>query len=211
MQFIKLNTESTVMIGPFFDNTSGTGLVTNITLNTSLIRLSKNGLSTFAVKNNTSAGTHIENGMYSVVLGTGDTDTIGMLTITINTAGVLPFLEQFIVLGSNAYNDTITGTDRALTVSSGNITGGTVDSLSTGTINVILQDIIVSSGTINQITNTLGTVNVLANSTITVNTVQNILTHVFEKTDVLAKIYLIFEGLIKLYSSLSQLQLKVEN
>src|SRR5690606_8379046 len=71
---------------------------------------SKNG-GAFAQKHQTSTPTHDENGWYLVALDTGDTDTLGQLTVQIHDSGALPVWRHFEVVPQPVYDAEVLGTD----------------------------------------------------------------------------------------------------
>jgi len=110
MLYLKQNSISTVMIGPFLDSTDGVTPETGLTINQADVRLSKNGGS-FAQKNNTSGCTHNENGWYSCFLNGMDTGTLGRLQISVQISGALPVWHEFMVVPANVF-DSLFGSDK---------------------------------------------------------------------------------------------------
>lgn len=107
--FLKQSTAATVRVGPFVDSTDGVTAETAFTISQADVRLSKNGAAA-AQKNQASAATHDENGYYSCSLDTTDTNTLGILTLTVSESGGLPVRHDFAVMPSNVY-DSLFSTD----------------------------------------------------------------------------------------------------
>lgn len=105
--FLKQSTAATIKIGPFLDKTDGvseeTGLAGNGT------EISKAG---GAFGAGPTLGTHDAEGWYPVSLTSGNTDTLGTLTIkSHDSATHLPVWHEFTVLPANAYDSLVGGTD----------------------------------------------------------------------------------------------------
>lgn len=107
MQFLKADTAATILIGPFLDKGDGVTPETGITLGAAdAAELMKHDGTTFV--DLTSDGrtfTHKQGGMYTLALGTGDTDTEGRLTVFIADDDVcLPVWKDFMVVNANVYD-----------------------------------------------------------------------------------------------------------
>jgi len=111
---IKQSTAVTFLLGPFVDKTDGvaveTGLATAMDNATTGIRVSKNG-GNMADRNDATAPVHDEDGFYTIVLSTTDTDTLGHLQVEYTeVATALPAWMTFSVVTAN-YWDTKYGAD----------------------------------------------------------------------------------------------------
>jgi hypothetical protein len=120
---LKQSTAVTVKIGPFIDDTDGKTAETGLTLSQADIRLSKNG-GDIAQKNESSAATHDELGIYDCALDTTDTGTLGRLQLWVHEAGALPVWHEFMVLPANVW-DSLFGSDK-LQVHADEITAGLI-------------------------------------------------------------------------------------
>ncbi len=110
MRFLKQSTAHTFRIGPFVDQADGFTVESGLTLSQADYRLSKAG-GAFAQKNETTAGAHDENGWYTCILDTTDTNTLGPLVIAVNESGALPVWHEFTVLAANVFDSLIGGGD----------------------------------------------------------------------------------------------------
>ncbi len=111
---IKQSTAHTFLLGPFVDKDDGvaveTGLATAMDSATTGIRLSKNGGS-MADRNDATVPVHDEDGFYTVVLNTTDTNTLGLLQVEYSEpATALPAWKDFSVVTAN-YWDSKYGAD----------------------------------------------------------------------------------------------------
>lgn len=109
-RLLKQSTAHTFRLGPFLDSTDGVTPETSLTLSQADFRLSKAG-GAFAQKNDATSGTHDENGWYTCVLNSTDTNTLGSLTVNVNESGALPVWQDFMVLPANIYDSVVGGTD----------------------------------------------------------------------------------------------------
>jgi len=139
--FRQLTSSQPFLLGPFVD-TAGAA-VTDLTISTATIRISKNG-GNMAGKD-TGGSTHDENGWYTTTLSSADTNTVGRLQISANNSSALPVWFEGQVLeeaifdalfaeGANAWSGS-TGASR--------ITGLADDVI---TSSAIADDAITSSG-----------------------------------------------------------------
>ena len=110
-RFLKQSTATTVVLGPFVDDTDAKTAETALTISQADIRLSKNG-GTFAQTNNSAGATHMENGYYSVPLDTTDSNTLGHLRVAVNESGALPVWADFMVLAANVYDSLFGNSDK---------------------------------------------------------------------------------------------------
>lgn len=108
--FLKQSTAVTVKIGAFIDQTDGFTAETGLTISQADVRLSKNG-GNMAQKNDATACTHDELGMYDCPLNATDTDTLGILKLNVHESGALPVWHTFMVMPANVY-DSLFSTDK---------------------------------------------------------------------------------------------------
>ena len=139
-QFVKQSTAFTFRIGPFVDSTDGFTPETGLTLSQADFRLSKAG-GAFAQKNSASAGVHDENGWYTCILNTTDTNTLGTLDIAVYESGALPVFKHFMVLPANIYDSMVAGSD-LFDVSATQILGTAISTPATaGVLDVNIKNI----------------------------------------------------------------------
>lgn len=110
MLMLKQSTAVTVKIGPFVDDTDGKTAETGLTISQADVRLSKNGAN-IAQKNEASAATHDELGVYDCPLDATDTGTLGRLQLWVHESGALPVWHEFMVLPANVW-DSLFGSDK---------------------------------------------------------------------------------------------------
>ena len=130
---IKVSTAVTFLLGPFVDVTDGvaaeTGLATAMDNATTGIRVSKNG-GNMADRSDATAPVHDEDGFYTVVLDTTDTNALGHLQVEYSeVATCLPAWQDFAVVTAN-YWDTKYGADQFDV----NVTNMAANSIATGVI-----------------------------------------------------------------------------
>jgi len=110
MRILRQSTAVTVAIGPFVDDADGNTAETGLTISQADVRLSKNG-GNMAQKNEASACTHDELGIYACSLDATDTGTLGRLALFVHESGALPVWERFMVSPANVY-DSWFGSDK---------------------------------------------------------------------------------------------------
>jgi hypothetical protein len=110
MQWLKQSTAVTLKIGPYVDEDDGKTAETGLTLSQADIRLSKNG-GNMAQKNEASACTHDEIGVYDCPVDTTDTNTLGRLQLFSHESGALPVWHEYMVVPANVW-DAFFGTDK---------------------------------------------------------------------------------------------------
>jgi len=103
MLWLKQSTAVTVKIGPFLDEDDGKTVEDSLTISQGDVRLSKNG-GDIAQKNESSACTHDELGIYGCPLDTTDTGTLGRLQLWVHESGALPVWHEFMVVEPDAYD-----------------------------------------------------------------------------------------------------------
>lgn len=112
--FLRQSTTSQeIQLGPFLDATDGDTTMTGLTIANTDIKIWKHGATTVANKNSGGA-THMSGGqgMYSAVLDDTDTDTLGMLEVSVHVATALAVLRRFVVLPAQVYDSLILGSDK---------------------------------------------------------------------------------------------------
>jgi hypothetical protein len=109
MMFLKQSTAASFRIGPFLDATDA-ALETGLTIAQADVQISKSG-GAFAQTSAAPTATHDSDGWYICPLTATDTNTLGLLTVQITLAGVLPVWKDFIVLPAQVYDSIVLGTD----------------------------------------------------------------------------------------------------
>lgn len=108
--FLRQNTGSQeILLGPFVDSTDGATAETALSIANTDIKLFKHGATTLANKNSGGA-THISDGNYYAVLDATDTNTLGMLEVTVRVSGALPVRREYTVLTQDMYDTLVAGT-----------------------------------------------------------------------------------------------------
>lgn len=110
MQFLEQSTAVTLKIGPFLDSTDGNTVEGGLTLTQADVRLSKNG-GNIAQKNEASACTHDELGIYGCPVNATDTNTLGRLQLWVHESGALQVWHEYMVVPSNVW-DSLFGSDK---------------------------------------------------------------------------------------------------
>jgi hypothetical protein len=111
MHFLKQSTATTLLLGPFVDDTDGKTPETGLTISQADVLLWKEGGTTLAQKNESTACTHRSNGMYTCPVNTTDTGTLGVLEVSVVESGALPFTKRYQVVPANVYDSLVLGTD----------------------------------------------------------------------------------------------------
>ena len=151
--FLRQSTKTSIVIGPFVDDTDGKTAETGLTVGSIDVDLYKFSNTvpqaiTTAVTPNASGSdsgnandmVHIANGYYSLELSTGNTDTCGPLKITANISGALPVWADFHVVEEAIYDALFAGS------ATGAFTGVSVNALTSAAItDVWSQDPLVES------------------------------------------------------------------
>ena len=99
-----------IQLGKFVDDADFKTAETSLTIANTDIKLFKHGATSQADKNSGGA-THIANGYYYATLDATDTNTLGMLEVTVDVTGALPVKREFMVLPANVYDSLVLGTD----------------------------------------------------------------------------------------------------
>ena len=108
--WLRQSTTVTVKIGPFVDDGDGNTDETALTITAADVRLSKNG-GNIAQKNDATACTHDEIGIYDCPLNATDTGTLGILTLIVHEAGALHVRHDYLITPANVW-DSLFGADR---------------------------------------------------------------------------------------------------
>lgn len=110
---LRLGTATSVLIGPFIDDTDFVTPETGLDVTSMDCDLYKGVTRSDLTLTATGGGNdcaHLANGYYSLELTAGNLDTVGPLEVTVNISGALPRTEYFEVLAANAW-DANHGTD----------------------------------------------------------------------------------------------------
>ena len=139
--FLRQSTKTSIVLGPFVDDTDGKTAETGLTVGSIDVDLYKFSNTvpqaiTTAVTPNASGSdsgnandmVHIANGYYSLELSTGNTDTCGPLKITANISGALPVWADFHVVEEAIYDALFAGS------ATGAFTGVSVNALTSAAI-----------------------------------------------------------------------------
>lgn len=126
MQALKQSTATTILVGPVLDS-SGAAVTTAVLAD---FNITKNGTSATLTG---ATVTHSHNGHYTIALTTGNTDTLGRLTVSVNNTAMAMAPFRYTVLTATAFdtlitNGTIAGTTSGRTITvdaSGNLTVAT--------------------------------------------------------------------------------------
>lgn len=111
MSFLKQSTATTLLLGPFLDETDGQTAETSLTISQGDVLLWKEGGTTLAQKNESTSCTHRSNGLYTCPVNSTDTGTLGVLVVSVDEAGAMPIRQNYIVLPANIYDAWVAGTD----------------------------------------------------------------------------------------------------
>lgn len=111
MRLLKQSTATTLLLGPFLDETDGKTAETALTISQADVLLWKEGGTTFAQKNESTSATHRSNGLYTCPINTTDTNTLGILTVSVHESGALPIRQDYYVTPANVFDSLILGSD----------------------------------------------------------------------------------------------------
>src|SRR5690606_18356857 len=106
---LRFQTAANIKMGPFVDREDGASPETGLSISLSNVQVSKNG-GAFAQKHQSSTPTHDVDGWYLVALDTGDTDTLGRLTVKIHDSGALPVWRHLELVPQPVYDAEVLGT-----------------------------------------------------------------------------------------------------
>lgn len=104
MRILKQSTASTLLLGPFLDETDGKTAETALTLSQADILLWKEGGTSMAQKNESTTCTHRSAGYYTCPVNTTDTNTLGTLVVTCAESGALPIRQDYLVVVANVFD-----------------------------------------------------------------------------------------------------------
>lgn len=110
MRLLKQSTASTLLLGPFVDETDGKTAETALTISQADVLLWKEGGTTLAQKNEATTCTHRSNGLYTCPVNTTDTNTLGTLVVSVHESGALPIRQDYEVVPANVW-DSLCGAD----------------------------------------------------------------------------------------------------
>lgn len=102
--FLRADTEFVLSIGPFVDSTDGDTEETALSLVQADFIILKHGQASSAAKNDTGAGTHIADGMYSYKINATDMNLEGIFQIWVHKAGALIVHDTYEVVNQNVYD-----------------------------------------------------------------------------------------------------------
>lgn len=108
--WLRQSTAVDIALGPFVDATDGVTAETGLTISQADVRLKKNN-GAWAQKNDTNSATHEEAGWYEVPLNTTDTNTLGVLVVSVAESGALPVFYRFMVIPASVYDALVSGTE----------------------------------------------------------------------------------------------------
>lgn len=100
-QYLRQSTAATLKLGPFIDDTGAA--TTGLTISQADVRLSKNG-GNMAQKNESTACTHDEIGMYDCPVDTTDTNTLGRLDVMVAESGAMIVVQSFTIIPADLYD-----------------------------------------------------------------------------------------------------------
>ncbi len=109
--FLKQSTNTIIGYGPFVASADGETAQTALTINQADIIIRKTGGNTWAQKAATGGATAVASGMYAVNVGTGDSDTVGVLDLFSHVSPALYVKQSYAVLPGLVYDSLIGGTD----------------------------------------------------------------------------------------------------
>lgn len=100
---LRQSTAVDILIGPFVDEDDGKTLEESLTISQGDVMLSKNG-QPMAQKNDNTACAFDDFGSYNCELDATDTNTVGILTVTVFEDGALPFRRDYQVIEEAVYD-----------------------------------------------------------------------------------------------------------
>lgn len=109
MIYLKQSTAGTIPLGYFLDSTNGDTEETALTIGTADVLMLKAHATSFV--NPAGTPTHISNGVYWLPLTTGETDTVGQMTIFCHPSGALATKTEITILPGTVYDSLIGGSD----------------------------------------------------------------------------------------------------
>jgi hypothetical protein len=134
MQMLRLSTASQVIqIGPFVDSIDGATAETALSIANTDIKVRKAGGTTHTNKNSGGA-THIASGYYHATLDATDSNTLGMLEVTVNMSGALPVVARFMVMAADAYDALFHASDGRIRANVSQWLGSAPNALASGRV-----------------------------------------------------------------------------
>lgn len=103
-RLLKQSTATTLLLGPFVDETDGQTAETGLTISQADVLLWKEGGTTLAQKTESTSCTHRSNGLYTCPIDTTDTNTLGILTVSVDESGALPIRMDYFVVAATVYD-----------------------------------------------------------------------------------------------------------
>lgn len=100
---IRQGSAVTLQVGPFLDISDGNTELPGLTINQADILLSKIGAA-YAQKTEATPAAHSDGGMYTVLLDTTDTATLGRLQLKVHVTGALYVFHDFLVVSQDYYD-----------------------------------------------------------------------------------------------------------
>ena len=110
MILLKQSTATTLLLGPFLDETDGQTAETGLTISQADVLLWKEGGTTLAQKTEATSCTHRSNGLYTCPVDTTDTNTLGLLVVSVDESGALPIRQDYFVVPAAVYDALKAGT-----------------------------------------------------------------------------------------------------
>lgn len=101
---LRQSTATTLLLGPFLDDTDGKTAETALTLSQADIRLWKEGGTTLAQKSEATSATHRELGLYTCPIDTTDTNTLGTLSVAVIETGALAVRQDYKVITADEWD-----------------------------------------------------------------------------------------------------------
>ena len=108
--WLRQSTAVDIALGPFVDATDGVTPETGLTISQADVRLKKNA-GAWAQKSDATSAAHEENGWYEIELDATDTNTLGILIVSVNESGALPVWREFMVVPANVYDSLVSNVE----------------------------------------------------------------------------------------------------
>lgn len=124
-RILKQSTATTLLLGPFVDETDGRTAETALTISQADVLLWKEGGTTLAQKTESTSCTHRSNGLYTCPIDTTDTNTLGILTVSVDASGALPIRMDYFVVAATVYDSLKGNTGTGLRADAVAISGDT--------------------------------------------------------------------------------------
>jgi hypothetical protein len=108
---LRQSTAATLLLGQFLDDTDGKTAETALTISQADVLLWKEGGTTLAQKNEATSCTHRSHGLYTCPVDTTDTNTLGILSVSVIETGALPIRQDYRVVTADEWDRkyTVTG------------------------------------------------------------------------------------------------------